>query len=549
MSYSVVATCLSAMEKVLPSAEPSLKEEYGSALLGEEFHFQIAFQAMEEFALKHNHIEIRSALQEYISIQKVDYAPATAVAKKYIDDYYLSRFAGLYPDILKPVAKGERFVLPHCTWQYFYITVKIPTNFSAGEYPIEFVLIDENGEEATSLTYRLEIIGEKMVKPNIPLTNWIHCDCIANYYQVPVFSKAWYDIFDKFLRSYVENGYNMLLVPLFTPPLDTAVGGERLTTQLVGVYKEGEEYRFDFSKLDEYIRFAFDRGIRYLEFSHLFTQWGGKFCPKIMLTTEKGEEKLFGWETPSDSVEYVTFLEVFLKKLTSYIVNNGWKDISFFHLTDEPQVKDIEYYEKCCKAVKPYLQGMPTMDAISEYEFYEHGLVDWIVPSIHVVERFKEKGLKDVACYYCCSPSNGYFSNRHLNMPLQRARILGMQLYLTGARAFLHWGFNFYNTAFSFHSIDPYLTTDAGGFFPSGDSFIVYPAKDGVLETLRLKTLLDGFQDYGALCVLEKYKGRAFVEELMKKEHMAGYYEYKRSADWHRAFRYKINTLIKEAIC
>lgn len=32
---------------------------------------------------------------------------------------------------------------------------------------------------------------------------------------------------------------NMLYTPLFTPPLDTAVGGERMTVQLVGMEKAG----------------------------------------------------------------------------------------------------------------------------------------------------------------------------------------------------------------------------------------------------------------------------------------------------------------------
>ena len=45
----------------------------------------------------------------------------------------------------------------------------------------------------------------------------------------------------------------MILTPIFTPPLDTAVGGERTTTQLVGIKTDGDAYCFDFAKLDRWV--------------------------------------------------------------------------------------------------------------------------------------------------------------------------------------------------------------------------------------------------------------------------------------------------------
>ncbi len=47
----------------------------------------------------------------------------------------------------------------------------------------------------------------------------------------------------------VDNGINMILTPLFTPPLDTKVGGERPTVQLVDVNMDGDKYTFNFDNL------------------------------------------------------------------------------------------------------------------------------------------------------------------------------------------------------------------------------------------------------------------------------------------------------------
>ena len=75
-------------------------------------------------------------------------------------------------------------------------------------------------------------------------------------------------------------------------------------------------------------------------------------------------------------------------------------------------------------------------------------------------------------------------------MPRGRGRILGAQLWKHGAAGFLQWGFNFWYTALSKAVIDPFRVTDAGGAFPGGDGFSVYPGADGPLCSVRLKVFL-----------------------------------------------------------
>lgn len=90
------------------------------------------------------------------------------------------------------------------------------------------------------------------------------------------------------------------------------------------------------------------------------------------------------------------------------------------------------------------------------------------------------------------------------------------------------------------------MVTDAGGFFQSGDSFVVYPASDGVWDSLRLEVFSDGIEDYRALKTLEKKRGREFVVGLLKAEGMNGYKMYRRDANRHFDFREKINAFIEK---
>ena len=43
---------------------------------------------------------------------------------------------------------------------------------------------------------------------------------------------------------------------------------------------------------------------------------------------------------------------------------------------------------------------------------------------------------------------------------------------------------------------------DEKEFLPGGDSWIVYPGKDGPLDSIRFETMRDGITDYELLCLL-----------------------------------------------
>ena len=130
-----------------------------------------------------------------------------------------------------------------------------------------------------------------------------------------------------------------------------------------------------------------------------------------------------------------------------------------------------------------------------------------------------------------------------------RSRILGIIMYIYGVKGFLHWGYNFYYTRFSKREVDPFTETDAGAEFSSGDSFVVYPAKDGSpYVSLRFKVFYDAVQDYEALMLLEKKMKRediiAFLQKGLEKPITAR--EYPHSEEWLLEKRKEINKMLGE---
>jgi hypothetical protein len=290
-------------------------------------------------------------------------------------------------------------------------------------------------------------------------------------------------------------------------------------------------------------------GIEYFEMSHLFTQWGAKHAPKIVAIDSKGrEKKIFGWTTRTSSKEYDKFLRAFASELIKVIDSENIREKCIFHVSDEPNIKQLETYKKRAKFICEIFPGFKVIDALSDYEFYETGAVKQPIPSEDHIEKFVGN-VPELWTYYCCGQGTKYVPNRFMSMPSLRNRVLGIILYKYDVKGFLQWGYNFYNSQYSIKAIDPYKVTDAGGGFPSGDSFMVYPAQDGTaLASLRLKVFYDGFQDIAALRLLESKIGREKVIEFIDKDLFKPltFMEYPHETEWLLETREKINKMIKE---
>ncbi len=534
---------LSSLVKVFPDEEPKGEETGNSMLANEWLNFQIALKNNHWDQFRFLSIKAEGTLAPYITFRTVELVPSSFTVV-WTDDYYLRSTPGMYPDLLKPIGPMG-IVLPCHQWRSIWVSVHAEKGLPAGKYETHFTVAEANGNVVAEFDYTVEVLDVKSVSATLPVTNWMHYDCIAQQHGVKPFSKGFYKVFENYLKTYVESGCTMLLTPLFTPPLDTKVGAERMTAQLVKVIKTGEDYSFDFTALEKFIRFARKRGIQYFELSHLFTQWGGEYCPKIMAWVDGEEKRIFGWDVASDSKAYTAFLDAFLPALMGVLEKLKVRDKCFAHLTDEPNENHLENYRKCRAAVKKHIGDMPVMDALSEYEFYKDGLVDVPVASTPAYDKkYAKNGVTDIFAYYCCGPTAEYYSNRIVNMPSQRTRMLGFQLYATGATGFLHWGYNFYNSSLSVYPIDPYATTDAGGFFPSGDGFIVYPSENGVHESIRSEMMKEAFQDYRAMQTLEHRIGREKAVALLTEWGVSGFNVYPHTAEGHLAFRRKINELL-----
>ena len=487
-------------------------------------------------------------MADWVQLSNVCHVPSLLpLYRDRCDQHYLRTEPGLFPDLLIPLAHNPNiYAMPrqlHSLW----VDIRVPEKAAPGVYPISVTLQNaDTGAEVGRSDFTLTVYDAVLPPQKLLYTQWFHCDCLANYYGVETFSPQHWRIIGNFLKTAAENGINLILTPVFTPPLDTAVGHHRPTTQLVDITWADGRYTFDFTRLGQWIALCRSVGICHFEIPHLFTQWGARHAPQIVAKVNGEVRQIFGWESEAVGGAYTDFLRQFLPQLRAYLRAQGAEDHCIFHISDEPNPRQLEDYRRARDSVADLLTGCRVMDALSDYDFYAAGVVERPIVGTDHLRPFLERGVEDLWAYTCCSQCVDV-SNRFLSMPSGRNRIIGVQLFRHRIRGFLHWGYNYYNNQYSIAPIDPYRVTDAEFFVPSGDAFSVYPAPDGTAyETIHLAVFSQALRDQRALEALAERIGAAETDALIDR--LAGrsitFTDYPRHDGFLLRLRETVNSLL-----
>ncbi|MDD6034438.1 MAG: DUF4091 domain-containing protein [Oscillospiraceae bacterium] len=556
MDMKLKTMLVSGLEKVFSDKEPTpVPHGFKLSLMKDDIAiFQLAVRPDTAFWMARFDAEVtvESPIAGLVTVHKVDPVPVRLAAINPSDGDYISDQPGLYPDLLRPTENGVFHVMNR-QWNAFWIEVETTPETPAGTFPVTVKLTMKHpwaDEQVTvSDTVQVTVINAVLPKQTLKRTEWFHADCVADYYHVEPLSEEHWALLEEQVAMAGKRGINMLLTPIFTPPLDTAVGGERTTVQLMDVTLEKGVYSFGFDKLRRWIEMGQRHGIEYFEMAHLYTQWGAAHCPKIMATVDGEYKRIFGWEDASNGARYKEFLAAMLPALTGFMESLGLKDKTVFHISDEPRVEHLPLYKEVREQVAPYLQGWTIMDALSDYSYYKEGVCELPVVASNHVTPFLEGDRPDEFWVYYCVSQAYQVANRFMAMPSYRNRILATQLYKYDVKGFLQWGFNFYNSQYSLKHINPFANTDSDGGFPAGDPFAVYPGDDGKpWPSIRLEIFWQCLCDLRAFKLLESLTDKDFVMSLIEAEGEVTFFEYPRNADYLLKLRDRVNEEIAKRV-
>lgn len=445
---------------------------------------------------------------------------------------------GLYPDILMPRPASPDKVKITTVWKPdliredtdallnasngFFQSVWFTVNpdgklLQTGEYKIKVTLTDVNdpitvlGEE----TITIEVLDCSLPDQTVYYTNWFHVDCVCDMFGVRPYSNKFYRIFDEYVKNMVTHRQNVLLLPAFTPPLDTRIGEERMNVQLADVEKTPGGWIFGFDKMHRFVRHAKRYGIKFFEHSHLFSQWGAEHAPNIY---DRNGKRLFGFETDASGKEYVEFIRAYLVEFLKFAREEKIEKKIIFHISDEPTLKHLESYRTAHRAVADLFGGNPVCDAMSDVKYFTEGLVDQPIFHVgHMTDEI-EKSCNSFWLYYTGGEVDT--SNRKISNTAAATRAIGVQMYKYNALGFLQWAYNFYYDQLSLGFCDPASNPAAYKLVP-GIAYLCYPiltkGKSIVAPSIREKLMGEAIDDLRALKLLESRIGRDATLALCEK--------------------------------
>jgi hypothetical protein len=330
-------------------------------------------------------------------------------------------------------------------------------------------------------------------KETLNVTNWFSLgdQKSEQFYGVAMFSDGWWKLVDNVAHVFAAHRQNVIITPLMGLVQPKVTGGR---------------LQYDFSNFDRWVEtFKSAGALKYIEGSHLLTRPYYQASLGVHIFERQGN-KFVTKTLPPDSPEVQRFLAGFLTALNKHLESKGWKGMYLQHVLDEPHGKEIPYYGKIAAIVRRYLPGVQTIDAIDAQHIpdTERKYCDIWVPqlgkfdnAVDLLEQRIQGG--HPVWYYTCLYPQGRYTNRLMDFPLIKTRLLPWLDFRYNFTGFLHWGGNSW-TPKPMLDTQPVIDNNTE-LLPSGDAFIYYPDKKGLTfdSSIRMEAFLAGIEDYELL--------------------------------------------------
>lgn len=399
---------------------------------------------------------------------------------------------GLFPDVLLPLP----LQLDSNRTESLWIEIHVPTDATPGLYHGAIDIESGQKKRLARLPFQLQVFSATVPQQrSLQVTNWFNLSDTTSkqFFGVTMFSDGWWKLVDNVAHVFAEHRQNVVLTPLMTLIQTKAVGGQ---------------VHYDYSNFDRWVEtFQKAGAIGTIEGSHLTTRAKGSYDGALevpVLEVVKGQVQVT--VLPAGDPRVAPFLASFLGQLYAHLKEKGWSGMYVQHISDEPHGPEIPYYGEFAAIVHRVMPGIKTIDAVSVKNMNDtlKKSTDIWVPILgsfdNRMDLINDRVQSGHAVwYYTCLYPNGRYTNRFIDFPLVKTRLLLWLDFRYGLTGFLHWGGNYW-TPKPMLDTQPVIN-DNETLLPPGDAFIYYPDRQKLTfdSSIRMETFLTGIEDYELL--------------------------------------------------
>ena len=451
-------------------------------------------------------------------VRYVDYVPIGKNTWQTPPDQLIVTAPAWIPDVLYEVG-----YVP--AWQNrtrpIWLTFNIASDAEAGTYTGEVTVY--TNEEKSNVPVTIYVHNATVpAKRSFKMTNWVFLDSMQRWNGCKPFDDRFWEFVSIYAENMASHRQNMILTNLYRFYGSPA---------LVEISADGNNLKFDFSKFDRWVDIFKKAGFTYFEGSHI--GWIDETIYCWFVADGKVVEENFRADTP----EAERYLSQFLPALQTHLEQKGLIEVYYQHVRDEPGDAHKATYDKTRAMMRKYAPRIKTIEATHSTNIEPPTIM---VPLLsHFGEKYdfykqmQEKG-NEVWFYAACGP-NGSYANRFMDIALLKVRYTHWINFKYNVAGYLHWGYNFWP------QLSPYTDihmTWAVGPLPPGDSYVVYPTPQGVLDSTRWETVRDGVEDYELFKLLQAKDPKKADEICSSMIH--GFDKYDTDISHFRAARLKL---------
>jgi hypothetical protein len=227
--------------------------------------------------------------------------------------------------------------------------------------------------------------------------------------------------------------------------------------------------------------------------------------------------------TSEDAEQYCSW---FLPLLVERLREKGWLERYIQCVGDEPNIKNFKGWRKIAKLVRKYAPELKIGDAVHTKNLV--GAIDVWVPNLRFFPKEYEHYKKrqdsgDELWFYTAVNPQGEYANRFIEQRLIKTRLLHWINFRYGFTGYIRWGYNNWLTDDPFKKMTIERKSNSK-YLPAGDAWIVYPGKNGPIDSIRHEAMRDGIADYELLCMLNEHDKTA--AQRLAAKHIIAFNKY-----------------------
>jgi hypothetical protein len=376
-------------------------------------------------------------------------------------------------------------VLQKETTQPVWISVKVPSNTSAGNY---IGSIKIKGDKTYTLPINITVLNKVLPAPKnwaYDLDLWQHPASIARVHKVGLWSNEHFTLMRKYYQMLANAGQKTITASIVNEPWGHQTFDD-YPSLIKWTKKKNGSWVYDYSLFDKYINFVMECGITERINCYSMVPW------KIAFNYyDENLQKEAVFTDAIGTPAYNTFWKTMLIDFTRHLKEKNWFGKTYIAMDERPMAA-MQAVIKLLKEVDPSWK----LALAGEYHpEIEQDIDNYCIASkfefpVNILQKRKKQG-KISTWYTCCTePYPNAFSFSSPAEPVW----MGWYTASKNMDGYVRWAYNSWTK-------NP-LTDTRFTAWPAGDTYQVYP---GPLSSVRFEKLIEGAQDFEKIKYLKSF--------------------------------------------